>query len=81
MWCQAHHIVHWEDGGPTDERNLVLVCQFHHRAIHERGFELRWSPEGHHIETLRPDRSLIAIRTTRPIRTPDGGTPCGIDTT
>lgn len=81
MWCQAHHMVHWEDGGPTDERNLVLVCSFHHRAIHERGFALRWAPGGHHIETLRPDRSVIAIPTTRGLRNPQGGMPCGIDTT
>ena len=32
----AHHIRHWEDGGPTDLTNLVLVCPFHHRA-HHRG--------------------------------------------
>ena len=67
MWCQAHHMVHWEDGGPTDERNLVLACSFHHRAIHERGFTLRWSPDGHRIETLRPDGSVIDI----------GGRPAG----
>jgi hypothetical protein len=61
MWCQAHHMVHWEDGGSTDERNLTLVCSFHHKAIHERGFEVRWAPDGHHIETLRPDRSVILV--------------------
>jgi hypothetical protein len=61
MWCQAHHMVHWEDGGPTDERNLVLVCSFHHSAVHERGFELRWSPDGQHVDTHRPDRSVIVI--------------------
>ncbi len=27
----AHHVRHWEDGGPTDLDNLVLVCPFHHR--------------------------------------------------
>jgi hypothetical protein len=32
----AHHIWHWEDGGPTELDNLVLVCPFHHRA-HHRG--------------------------------------------
>jgi hypothetical protein len=32
----AHHIVHWEDGGPTELENLVLVCPYHHRA-HHRG--------------------------------------------
>ncbi len=32
----AHHIRHWEDGGPTELTNLVLVCPYHHRA-HHRG--------------------------------------------
>ncbi|KUH71192.1 hypothetical protein AU184_26285 [Mycolicibacterium novocastrense] len=32
----AHHIVHWEDGGPTELHNLVLVCPYHHR-MHHRG--------------------------------------------
>ena len=32
----AHHIVQWEDGGPTELANLVLVCPYHHRA-HHRG--------------------------------------------
>jgi len=32
----AHHIRHWEDGGPTDPANLVLLCPYHHRA-HHRG--------------------------------------------
>lgn len=32
----AHHIRHWEDGGPTELSNLVLVCPHHHR-LHHRG--------------------------------------------
>ncbi|WP_406814730.1 HNH endonuclease signature motif containing protein [Mycobacterium sp. M23085] len=32
----AHHIRHWEDGGPTELANLVLVCPYHHR-LHHRG--------------------------------------------
>ncbi|AOS94519.1 HNH endonuclease signature motif containing protein [Mycobacterium intracellulare subsp. chimaera] len=32
----AHHLWHWEDGGPTELANLVLVCPYHHRA-HHRG--------------------------------------------
>ncbi|MDX1875943.1 DUF222 domain-containing protein [Mycolicibacterium sp. 120266] len=32
----AHHLVHWEDGGPTDLDNLVLLCPRHHR-MHHRG--------------------------------------------
>ena len=30
----AHHIRHWEDGGPTELANLVLVCPYHHRLHH-----------------------------------------------
>ena len=32
----AHHIRHWEDGGPTELSNLVLICPYHHR-LHHRG--------------------------------------------
>jgi Domain of unknown function (DUF222)/HNH endonuclease len=31
----AHHIRHWEDGGPTELDNLVLVCPYHHRLHHQ----------------------------------------------
>ncbi len=30
----AHHLVHWEDGGPTELDNVVLVCPYHHRLHH-----------------------------------------------
>lgn len=36
----AHHIVHWEDGGPTDLDNLVLLCPFHHRLHHFGGITI-----------------------------------------
>lgn len=37
----GHHIVHWSDGGETSLANLVLLCRFHHRAIHCHGFAVR----------------------------------------
>jgi Domain of unknown function (DUF222)/HNH endonuclease len=40
-FLQAHHIRHWEDGGPTDLNNLVLTCHFHHKLVHEFGWEVR----------------------------------------
>jgi HNH endonuclease len=41
-WCDAHHVVHWADGGPTALRNLVLLCRRDHRMVHaRRGFSLR----------------------------------------
>jgi hypothetical protein len=36
-WCDAHHVVHWADGGPTALQNLILLCRRHHRMIHARG--------------------------------------------
>ncbi|MCW4459874.1 HNH endonuclease signature motif containing protein [Microbacterium sp. MPKO10] len=34
VWmCEAHHILRWEDGGPTDLPNGVLVCWYHHRLL------------------------------------------------
>jgi hypothetical protein len=34
-WCDAHHIVHWVDGGSTDLSNLRLLCRTHHRDAHQ----------------------------------------------
>ncbi|MDH6198614.1 hypothetical protein M2272_005273 [Mycobacterium frederiksbergense] len=36
----AHHIRHWEDGGPTELDNLVLVCPYHHRLHHRGGIAI-----------------------------------------
>jgi hypothetical protein len=37
---QAHHVVHWLDGGRTDMSNLVLLCQAHHLAHHHGEFTI-----------------------------------------
>lgn len=40
-WCDAHHVVHWADGGPTAVPNLILLCRRHHRMVHgKHGFRL-----------------------------------------
>ena len=39
-FLQAHHIWHWGRGGPTDLGNLVLVCTFHHKLVHEYGWHV-----------------------------------------
>ena len=36
-FVDAHHLVHWADGGETSLDNLVLLCRRHHRLIHEGG--------------------------------------------
>ncbi len=34
-YVDAHHIHHWADGGETKPSNLVSLCRFHHRKVHE----------------------------------------------
>jgi hypothetical protein len=38
--CDAHHITHWADGGPTSLGNLMLLCRRHHRLVHEGGLHI-----------------------------------------
>ena len=33
-WCDAHHLVHWADDGPTDLSNAALLCERHHTVVH-----------------------------------------------
>ncbi|MCW2631854.1 MAG: endonuclease [Pseudonocardia sp.] len=40
-WCDAHHIVPWEHGGPTEIGNLVMLCRFHHRLLHQPGWTVQ----------------------------------------
>lgn len=34
-WCEAHHLVHWADNGPTSLDNTALVCGHHHTLLHQ----------------------------------------------
>jgi hypothetical protein len=40
-WCDAHHVIAWQDGGPADLDNLVLLCGHHHRMIHHTDWQVR----------------------------------------
>jgi Domain of unknown function (DUF222) len=48
-WCDAHHIVHWIDDGPTDLTNGILLCGHHHTLIHHDHWTIRTAADG------RPD--------------------------
>jgi hypothetical protein len=39
-YTDAHHIKHWANGGETSLKNLVTLCRFHHRALHQGEFKL-----------------------------------------
>jgi hypothetical protein len=39
-WTSPHHIVAWSKDGPSKLPNLVLLCFFHHRLVHEGGWQV-----------------------------------------
>ena len=39
-FTDAHHIVHWADGGETKLNNTLLLCRRHHRRVHEGGYQI-----------------------------------------
>lgn len=74
--CDAHHIVHWADGGPTSLDNLALLCRRHHTLVHKTAWKLqldphtrkpRWQPPpDYHLDPTT--RLSIAITPEHPPR-------------
>lgn len=66
-YVDAHHIRHWAHGGETKPSNLVSLCRFHHRQVHEGrvvidvlndgGLRFR-KPTGESFESVASERSL-----------------------
>jgi len=61
-WCEAHHVWHWADGGPTSIDNTCLLCDHHHRLVHSQGWDIRLL-EGR--TEFIPPRWIDAARTPR----------------
>lgn len=66
-YVDAHHIRHWAHGGETKPSNLVSLCRFHHRQVHEGRVTidvrddgaLRFrKPTGESFESSAPEHSL-----------------------
>ena len=77
----AHHLIHWEHGGPTELDNLALVCPFHHRAHHQGHITITGPAHNLSVtdsdgETLSP-RSLARPPTTDPPEVPPYRGPTG----
>jgi Domain of unknown function (DUF222)/HNH endonuclease len=70
-WLHAHHVVHWEHGGPTVPHNLVLLCPRHHRALHLGEYRIEGDAE---LGTLR-----FLDRWGEPIAPPGLDPPTGTD--
>jgi hypothetical protein len=72
----AHHIRHWEDGGPTELANLVLLCPYHHR-LHHRGIITIAGPPEDLSVTDSAGRALSPGSLARPpTRPPPAVPPC-----
>src|SRR5262245_41622917 len=75
--AQGHHLRHWANGGPTRLANLTLLCRFHHRAVHEEGYQVERDAEGTLLfRTPRLAGPRGAARAAPPARS-DAGTRRG----
>jgi uncharacterized protein DUF222 len=45
-WCEAHHLVPWEEGGVTSLLNLALFCVAHHHLLHTPGWNAKMRNDG-----------------------------------
>jgi 5-methylcytosine-specific restriction endonuclease McrA len=59
--CDAHHVVHWADGGATSLDNLMLLCRHHHRLLHEGGYTVRRDDERDFVFVTAAGRVVAAV--------------------
>jgi hypothetical protein len=53
-WTTPHHIEFWSRGGPTDLPKLLPLCYYHHRLVHEGGWQV--VKVGEEVRFIPPDR-------------------------
>ena len=63
-FVDVHHVKHWARGGKHELSNLVQLCWFHHRLVHEGGWDLRFDPSGE-VRAIKPDGRVLASRQAR----------------
>jgi hypothetical protein len=57
-WSTPHHIIAWSTKrGPTNLPNLVLLCFYHHRLVHEGGWQV--VKAGREFRFVPPDRVVM----------------------
>jgi hypothetical protein len=56
-WSTPHHIELWAKGGASRLANLVLLCFFHHRLVHEGGWQV--VKVGREFRFMPPDRVVM----------------------
>jgi hypothetical protein len=60
-WLHSHHLRHWAQGGPTDPSNLVTLCGYHHRLLHEGGWRVEGRPDGE-LRFVHPGGTSLSTR-------------------
>jgi hypothetical protein len=76
-WLDAHHVMHWADGGETSLDNSMLLCSKHHRLLHEGGFTVRRSFDGQWcFRTAEGSVVLIRKQQWGSAGTLDASVPC-----
>jgi hypothetical protein len=73
LFLDGHHIRHWADGGETTLNNLVHLCGFHHRCIHEQGYQMSMDDSGR--VTFRHPRGHVIVATPPRPKPPELGWP------
>ncbi len=53
-YVDGHHVKHWAHGGETKLANLVTLCRFHHRLVHEGQVVVQILDDGA-FRFVRPD--------------------------
>lgn len=62
-FLHAHHIQHWARGGETTLDNLIQLCSYHHRLVHEGGFAVERTGKSE-ARFRRPDGRVIQSAST-----------------
>jgi hypothetical protein len=78
-FTNVHHIVAWKPGGRTDLDNLALLCLFHHKTVHTKGWkmsgnantELTFCGPSDRVMTSRPSPLWTRV-TAKPRAGPSG---------
>ncbi|HMG42220.1 MAG TPA: DUF222 domain-containing protein [Acidimicrobiales bacterium] len=65
-WCDAHHVTHWADGGPTELGNLVLGCSRHHHLVHQPGWHAKLLPDGTYLVSTPNGHTIESRPSGRP---------------
>jgi hypothetical protein len=55
-WTNPHHIEFWARGGPNNLPNLLPLCHYHHRLVHEGGWQVVRAGES--FKFIPPDHVL-----------------------